>query len=138
MLLAPDSALKERTLQELALMVTVHCVRNTVIETYHAEGKLSDPEMKAFNVEVANRLYTVLVALLDSEYSEDRDEYIHRLRGGLPHDWDTPVFDDGLAWTLIALKRQTKGNSASTIPLRRSARSTGSISPTPIRLRLRS
>jgi hypothetical protein len=46
------------TLKRLALLLTVNCVRNTVIEDYHAAGKLSDSEMKAFNQEVANKIYT--------------------------------------------------------------------------------
>ncbi len=43
-------------LKDIALIMSVNCVRNTIIENYHAEGKRSDDEMKAFNKEVANKL----------------------------------------------------------------------------------
>ena len=50
----PASMLKPSSLQRLALLIAVNCVRSTVIEDDHAAGKLDDPEMKAFNLEVAN------------------------------------------------------------------------------------
>ena len=37
--------------------MTLNCVRNTIIENYHCQGKLSDDDMKAFNKEVVNRIY---------------------------------------------------------------------------------
>ena len=46
--------------QDLALRMALHCVRNTVIENYHTQGKISDEEMKAFNIEVANNIFTYL------------------------------------------------------------------------------
>ncbi len=48
----------DESIQSLALIVAVNCVRNTVIEDYHADGKLSDGDMKNFNKDVANKLYT--------------------------------------------------------------------------------
>ena len=50
----PASMLKPSSLKRLALLIAVNCVRSTVIEDDHAAGKLDDPEMKAFNLEVAN------------------------------------------------------------------------------------
>jgi len=40
--------------------MAANCVRNTIIEDYHSQGKLTDEEMKAFNKEVASKLYTFL------------------------------------------------------------------------------
>jgi hypothetical protein len=34
---------------KFALLMAVTCVRNTVIEDYHANGQLSDADMMAFN-----------------------------------------------------------------------------------------
>jgi hypothetical protein len=57
---------KRRTLRAivetkmLAKAMTINCVRNTVIEQYHLQGKLSDADMKAFNKVVVNRIYTFL------------------------------------------------------------------------------
>jgi len=84
-------------LQELALLITQHCVRNTVIERYHAEGKLSDPEMCEFNKEVANKLYTALLNLGDAARC---NRFIGMLTM-LPRDgWDTPMEDPSFRRTL--------------------------------------
>jgi hypothetical protein len=64
----------------LALIMAVNCVRNTVIEDYHSEGKLTDQEMKAFNKEVADKLYTFL-------------EYLYSM---YPTNWDQPALDPDL------------------------------------------
>ena len=42
--------------KDLALRMALYCVRNTVIENYHAAGKISDPEMMAFNKKVVNKI----------------------------------------------------------------------------------
>ena len=44
----------------IAKAMTINCVRNTIIEQYHQQGKLSDADMKAFNKVVVNRIYTFL------------------------------------------------------------------------------
>jgi hypothetical protein len=44
----------------LAKAMTINCVRNTILEHYHQQGKLSDDDMKAFNKVVVNRIYTFL------------------------------------------------------------------------------
>jgi hypothetical protein len=50
--------------------MAVTCFRSTVIETYHAEAKITDPEMMAFNKEVANKLYTFI-----NLYFAESDEF---------------------------------------------------------------
>jgi hypothetical protein len=47
----------------IAKAMALNCVRNTVIEKYHCEGKLTDADMKAFNKVVVNRIYTFLDCL---------------------------------------------------------------------------
>lgn len=84
----------EEAIRTLALAVTVGCVRNTVIERYHQEGKLSDPEMKAFNKEVANKLYTFLTYMLDKP-REEHDALLKVLLPLRPHNWDPPELDPG-------------------------------------------
>ena len=44
----------------IAKAMTINCVRNTIIEHYHQQGRLSDADMKAFNKVVVNRIYTFL------------------------------------------------------------------------------
>ncbi len=89
------------SLKRLALLMTVNCVRNTVIEEYHSSGKISDPEMKAFNKEVANRIYTVLLALLDPEFGDDQVELFAWLERNYPHNWDEPTLDSGLGTAML-------------------------------------
>jgi hypothetical protein len=47
--------MKPADLKRLDLPMAVRCVRNTFIEDFHAQVKLYDAEMMAFNKDVANR-----------------------------------------------------------------------------------
>lgn len=78
------------------MLMAVVCVRNTVIEDYHTAGKLTDPEMMAFNKEVTNRIYTVLQMLYNPRYEAGRKEYLANLLHFYPHEWDLPKIDPKL------------------------------------------
>ena len=93
--LSPD-----KDLQDLALVLAVYCVRNTIIEDYHAAGKLSDPEMKAFNIEVSNKLFTALSFMLDPRFIADKEKFNALLQLYFPSDWNRPVFDPA-TWNLL-------------------------------------
>ena len=54
----------------IAKAMTINCVRNTIIEQYHQQGKLSDADMKAFNKVVVNRIYTFLDCILNRSERE--------------------------------------------------------------------
>jgi hypothetical protein len=88
----PGSMLKPSSLKRLALLMSVNCVRNTVIENYHAAGKIDDSEMKVFNQEVANKIYTFLRFLL-LEPDEDRDAFLSAMGMMYPKNWDQPKID---------------------------------------------
>lgn len=96
----------------MALRLALHCVRNTVIEDYRAAGKLSDSELKAFNREVANKLYTILVILNDPAFVEYRRKpyFLHDFFY-VPEDWDRPTFDGSLVEALEALEKMTQRQS---------------------------
>jgi type III secretory pathway component EscR len=83
----------ENTLKCLALVMAVNCVRNTIIEDYHARGKLDEREMEAFNKEVASKLYTFLKFLFGAP-SPERDQFLHNAEKQYPYDWDEPQSDD--------------------------------------------
>ena len=73
-------------------MMTVLCVRNTVIEDYHSRGSLSQADMKAFNQEVANNIYT----FLDFMFRRPQDEWVALLKVAsfhYPSEWDKPKID---------------------------------------------
>ena len=64
----PDA--EEDSLKRLALIMAVACVRNTCIEEFHARPQpqfLSDADMKRFNQEVADKLYTFLHYLIRAD-----------------------------------------------------------------------
>jgi hypothetical protein len=86
----------QATLKRLALLMAVNCVRNTVIEDYHAQGKLNNSEMKAFNQEVANKIYTFLNFLLNKP-DEDRDAFLGAMGVMYPSNWDQPRIDRDFA-----------------------------------------
>ena len=78
--------------------MAANCVRNTCIETFHAAGKLSGAEMKAFNKEVLNRIYTFLDCTRNRSKRE-KDLFLGRLTAeldGYTAGWDEPEFDENL------------------------------------------
>ena len=91
--------LRDRSIKQLAILMTLTCVRNTVIEEYHARGSLSQKDMKAFNKEVADKIYTWLYVY----YRGSVKDKINLLRlatfSGEP-DWDIPELDEGYASAL--------------------------------------
>ncbi len=82
-------------LKRLALLMAVNCVRNTVIENYHADGKLSDEEMKVFNKEVADKIYTFLFYLMGKPGTEQA-AFLNAMSLMYPHGWDQPEVDSEL------------------------------------------
>ena len=94
-------------LQRLALLMAVNCVRNTVIERYHAAGKIDDSEMKAFNQEVANKIYTFLHYLF-AKPDEDRDVFLRAMGAMYPRNWDKPKLDREFTEAVKILKRIDK------------------------------
>ncbi len=88
-------------------------LRNTIIEDYHAQGKLSDPEMKVFNQEVVNKIYTFLTFLL-SKPEEERASFLLAMSQMYPSDWDKPRIDQDFAKAAKLFKGNNKplGGSA--------------------------
>ena len=97
----------QAALKRLALLIAVNCVRNTVIENYHAQGKLNDSEMKAFNQEVANKIYTFLNFLLNKP-DEDRDAFLGAMGWMYPSKWDQPRIDRDFADVVKLIKKRGK------------------------------
>ena len=91
-------------LKDLALLMAVNCVRNTVIEDYHAQGKLSDAEMKAFNQEVANKIYTFL-HYLHNKPIEESQAFLQAMGVMYPKNWDKPKVDRSFVDALRIHKR---------------------------------
>jgi hypothetical protein len=96
--------MRQAELKRLAVLIAVNCVRNTVIEDYHAQGKLNDSEMKAFNQEVANKIYTFLHFLLNKP-DEDRDAFLGAMGMMYPSNWDQPKIDRNFAEVVKMIKK---------------------------------
>ena len=94
------------TCKHLAPILALHCVRNTVIENYHAQGKISDPEMMAFNKEVVNKIYSVLQILWNPKYSQ----YLANLPLYSPHGWDEPEFDKDFLGAMKQIDERVRKN----------------------------
>ena len=120
-------------LQDLALLMSVNCVRNTIIEDYHSGtfpssktgdysdvkvvtpfgdipwidvARIDDKEMKEFNIEVVNKIYTFLQFILNSYYSEeDRQKFIRLMSFFYPNDWNDPQIDEDMLKGLGKLKQ---------------------------------
>ena len=102
-----------KELQSIALIMTLHCVRNTVIEDYHAAGQLSQDDMKAFNKEVADKIYSILQVLLNPHYAKVRQELFSTKPSFqrpfcAPSNWDQPKFDKEFLYVMKVVKRRLK------------------------------
>ncbi|MCI2230323.1 hypothetical protein MC378_14180 [Polaribacter sp. MSW13] len=111
-----------KSIKQTATTISVNCVRNTVIENYHAGtfpksktgdysdvkvvtpfgeiawnelSRISDEEMKAFNIEVNNRIYTYLQALFNPKYADAKNKFMKFCRSMYPNNWNEPKLDKG-------------------------------------------
>jgi len=91
-------------LKRLALLMAVNCVRNTVIENYHADGKLSDEEMKVLNQEVANKIYTFL-HYMTNKPPEDQTAFLSAMGMMYPSNWDQPKLDPDFVKSVNLVKK---------------------------------
>lgn len=81
-------------MKHLALLMTLHCVRNTVIEDYHSSGKITDDEIKKFNIEVSNKIYSFLELLTNKDLTEYWSTIINNPKVFyMPTNWNQPRFD---------------------------------------------
>jgi hypothetical protein len=69
----PAKSKLDKEFQDTTLRMTLHCVRNTVIEDYHAAGKLTQAEMKEFNKEIADKVYEFLQLFFSPYYKSYRE-----------------------------------------------------------------
>jgi len=95
----------EDPIRSIALIMSVTCVRNTIVDKYHADGKLDDADMEAFNRQVADRIYTFLSHLLSTH--RDMGDLQEALRHYLPTDWDQPQHDAFIDKAVAAHRTRT-------------------------------
>lgn len=121
----------------MSLRMALHCVRNTVIEDYHAGispssktgdysdvkvvtpygeipwnevSRLSNNEMETFNKEVVNKIFSFLHIWLNPQYQKYSDKFFN---GSFPlfyppHDWDKPRLDKDFMTILTKLDKKNE------------------------------
>jgi len=94
-------------LEDAALGIAHLCVRNTIIEKFHSDGKLTDEEMKAFNKKVSNKLFTALTSLT-SRNPEECEAAFALFANHRPENWDSPRMDQGIQKAVARFKRERK------------------------------
>ncbi len=102
----------DNTIADLSLRMALYCVRNTVIEDYHTQGKLSDSEMMALNKEVVNKIYTFLQIAGNPKFKKGNILTFNGLgtlpiRFYKPFGWDAPNLDKGVIELLRLLERES-------------------------------
>ncbi len=103
------SSTEEASFKKLALLMTVTCVRNTCIEDFHARPQgLSDADMRLFNQQVTNKVYTFLHYLLGEDPAK-REKLLAGVEHLLPTNWDEPSLDKGLVATVEGKVRRSAG-----------------------------
>lgn len=94
-------------IQHLALLMANVCVRNTVIEEYHANGQLSQDDMKAFNQEVANKIFTFLRLAIFNADNQEAMAFMGMATMQFPHGWDQPHDDADFVHALEKYRQRT-------------------------------
>jgi hypothetical protein len=93
--------------QEMAALITLNCVRNSIIEDYRLQGKLTDEEMAIFTKEVLNKVYSFIELLSNPELEGLRKlpfkspDFFYKPKG-----WSEPEFDDGWKKQLEAMRNE--------------------------------
>jgi len=91
-----DDVITDSKIQDVALVMGVSCVRNTIIEDYHADGKLTEDDMMNFNKEVVNKIYTFLKFFLLHDNVKEGTRFYNFLCTWYPKNWDKPELDEDL------------------------------------------
>lgn len=79
-------AIPQKTIKELAKILTIHGYRNSPIEDIHASGRISEKEMKHLNKTIYNQIYTLLSMLNDGTLA--KNNYLTSSSWG--SNWDEP------------------------------------------------
>lgn len=97
-----------KVIQHMALLMSVNCVRKTVLDDFVSEGKLSQEDLESFIGESTDKLYTFLNYLLNRS-EEDKQVFLEVMNSSYPNDWKQPeisaVFEEAVA--LSKAKRES-------------------------------
>ena len=90
-----DNNMNEDNVKRLALIIAANCIDKSVIETSNNNKEITDDQLKAFNKQLSDKIYTFLSYLLNkpaNEYSLMMDA----MSKNYPDRWPLPCFDEQL------------------------------------------
>ena len=89
----------KKVIQHMALLMSVNCVRKTVLDDFVSNGQLSEADLQAFITESTDKLFTFLTYLLDRSEA-DNQTFLEVMNTSYPHDWSAPklsaVFEEAV------------------------------------------
>lgn len=92
----------------LAQAVGYHCVRNSELEDWHAEGRISDEEMKEFMIGIVDRIFTALYHVSDFEFT---DGFL-KAAGETLVFWQEPKLDEEFKQAFVDFTRTRRARQA--------------------------
>jgi len=85
---------KKREYGYLAMLIAASCLHDSVSGFYFSGGKTSDPEKRAFNKTVVNRLFTFLTYYFGETDEASKLVFLNLAARYYPDDWDLPELDE--------------------------------------------
>jgi len=87
-------------IQHMALLMSVNCVRKTVLDDFVTSGKLTEEDLQALIGESTDKLYTFLTYLLNRS-DEEKQVFLEVMNSSYPQKWPQPqiseVFEEAVA-----------------------------------------
>ena len=94
-----------KVIQHMALLMSVNCVRKTVLDDYLNNGQLSEAEANEFISEVTDKLFTFLTYLLDRS-EIDKQTFLEVMNNSYPRDWPEPKLSEVFEQAVNMMKQQ--------------------------------
>ena len=94
-----------KVIQHMALLMSVNCVRKTVLDDYFSNGQISEAELNGLIGEVTDKLFTFLTYLLDRS-ELDKQTFLEVMNNSYPHDWPEPKLSQVFEQAVLMLKQQ--------------------------------
>lgn len=82
-----------KVIQHMALLMSVNCVRKTVLDDFYTSGQLSEEDLQKFVTESTDKLFTFLTYLLDKPEAE-KQLFLEIMNTSYPADWPAPKLSD--------------------------------------------
>ncbi|MGI1680024.1 MAG: hypothetical protein K6L75_14880 [Cellvibrionaceae bacterium] len=90
----------EKIIQHMAMLMSVNCVRKTVLDDFLVDGKLSENDVEVLMSETTDKLFTFLTYLLDRS-ELDKQTFLEIMNRSYPSEWPQPnlsnVFEEAVA-----------------------------------------